>query len=172
MKLLLPLLSCFAAVSAEAHVVLAEPAAPAGSYYRATFRVGHGCDGSATTAISVSIPDGVVGAKPMAKPGWTVETRTEKSTRAQAGKPAAVEVREITWRGGPLPDAHYDEFVAMMKLPATAGKRWFKITQTCEKGSTAWADVPEEGKSTRDLKTPAALLDVLPAAAADGGHAH
>ena len=34
---------------AHAHITFEQPAAPAGSSYRATFKVGHGCDGAATT---------------------------------------------------------------------------------------------------------------------------
>jgi periplasmic copper chaperone A len=45
------------------------------------------------------------------------------------------------------------------------------VVQTCEKGSTAWVEIPAPGASAHDLKAPAALLDVLDVQAA-GGHAH
>ncbi|HCX67738.1 MAG TPA: hypothetical protein DHK64_09450, partial [Rhodobiaceae bacterium] len=41
------------AAPAAAHVVLDEPMASAGAYYKAVFRVPHGCDGSPTTSVSV-----------------------------------------------------------------------------------------------------------------------
>ena len=63
---------------AQAHVVLQDPAAAAGAGYRATFTVGHGCEGTATTAIRVSIPEGFQGAKPMPKPGWTLAIRSAR----------------------------------------------------------------------------------------------
>jgi uncharacterized protein YcnI len=57
-----------ASQAASAHVVLEQRSAAAGSNYRAAFRVGHGCDGLATTGISVRIPAGVKGAKPCPSP--------------------------------------------------------------------------------------------------------
>jgi hypothetical protein len=61
-----------APVVTQAHVVLDQRSATVGSYFRGAFRVGHGCDGSATVAITVSLPDGIRGAKPAPKPGWTI----------------------------------------------------------------------------------------------------
>jgi uncharacterized protein YcnI len=59
-----------ASVASYAHIVLSEPAALAGTSYRATLRVGHGCDGSPVTALRVTLPAGFMGAKPMPKAGW------------------------------------------------------------------------------------------------------
>lgn len=155
------------ASTAHAHVVLDQRVALAGSYYRGAFRVGHGCDGSATVAVTVRIPDGVRGAKPMPKAGWTIERRVEKLTPPydSHGKKVTDDVVAITWRGGPLPDKFFDEFAIQMQLPATPGPLWFKVLQQCEKGEIDWATVPATGTSTRGIKAPAALLEVTPAAA-------
>jgi uncharacterized protein YcnI len=48
---------------------------------------------------------------------------------------------------------------------------WFRVLQTCASGQLDWADVPAQGTSTRGMKTPAALLEVLPSGAA-AAHAH
>jgi periplasmic copper chaperone A len=150
-----------------AHVVLAEPTATAGSYYRATFKVGHGCEGSSTTAISITIPDGFANVKPMPKPGWVIETKMEKLSKPieSHGRKITESVRQVTWRGGPLLDQHYDEFVMMMKLPEQAGKSWFPVLQVCEKGINEWTEIPSPGKTRKDLKTPAAELEIVPATA-------
>ena len=58
------------ATAATAHVVLEEPKAVAGRSYKAVLRVGHGCEGSATTGIKVLIPADFQGAKPMPKPNF------------------------------------------------------------------------------------------------------
>src|SRR5690606_31052936 len=71
-----------ASSGALAHVTLETAEAPAGSTYKAVLRVGHGCDGAATTAIRVRIPEGVIAAKPMPKPGW--ELATKEGEYAQA----------------------------------------------------------------------------------------
>ncbi len=153
-------------MSSLAHVVLAEPVAAAGSYYHATFKIGHGCDGSSTTAIMVTIPDGLENVKLMPKPGWVIEMKMEKLAKpvTSHGKTVTETVRQITWRGGPLPDQHYDEFGMMIKLPEQAGKHWLPVIQTCEKGAIEWTQIPSEGKTWKDLKTPAAELNIIPAA--------
>jgi periplasmic copper chaperone A len=171
MKIRICALALLAApIVASAHVVLEQQVATAGSYYKGVFRVGHGCEGSATVALTVTLPEPMASVKPMVKPGWTVSTRSEKLAQPlmNHGKPVTEAVVEVSWRGGPLADAHYDEFALMMKLPDAAGRRWFKVTQLCEQGANEWSQVPAEGQTTRDLKMPAAVLDIQPAA----GHAH
>ncbi len=69
-----------------------------------------------------------------------------------------------------LQDAWYDEFMLRGGLPGAAGPMWFKVLQTCEKGSIDWADVPASGLSTQGMKTPAALLEII--ASDHAGHAH
>jgi uncharacterized protein YcnI len=149
--------------NAHAHIVLEEQSAPAGSSYRAVFRVGHGCDGSATTGIRVVLPDGIVGAKPMPKPGWTIDIKSEplKEPFTVNGRKAESRVSEVSWTGGLLPDAWYDEFVIRMTLPASPGKRWFKVYQTCESGHSDWIEVPAAGQA--ELKRQAPGLDIVPA---------
>ena len=46
------------ATASFSHVVLQDQAALANTSYRATLRVGHGCDGSPVTALRVTIPAG------------------------------------------------------------------------------------------------------------------
>jgi uncharacterized protein YcnI len=166
-----------ASTGAGAHVVLQDPAATAGSSYRATFRVGHGCDKAPTTGIRVTIPDGFNGAQPMPKAGWTVQTKTgplaapyeSHGTRYTEG------VLEISWvANGPenaLPHSYYDEFVLRGTVPSKAGPLWFKVVQTCEKGSNDWVEIPASGTSTRGLKSPAVLLEVMDAQPG-GAHSH
>lgn len=158
------------------HVVLGEPAALAGTSYRATLRVGHGCDGSPVTALRVTIPAGFTGAKPMPKSGWVLSVKSAKLAKPydSHGKTITDDVSEITWTAASkdnwLPDAHYDEFVLRGGLPGAAGPMWFKVLQTCEKGSIDWAEVPVNGTSTKGLKSPAALLDIIESGPV--GHSH
>jgi len=165
-----------AAAAASAHVVLEEPAALAGSSYRAAFRVGHGCSGSPTTAIRVFLPAGVRGAKPMPKAGWTLTIRRELLAQPydSHGKTVREDVVEVRWTAdGPasyLQDDWYDEFVLRATLPAQAGALWFRVLQSCGGSQLDWADMPAQGTSTRGMKTPAALLEVLPGGAS--AHAH
>src|ERR1700761_5206918 len=103
----------------SAHVVLEAHEAPAHSYFKAQFLAGHGCDGSSTVSIEVTIPEGVVGVKPMPKPGWTLTIADGAYAHPQQvhGKTVSSGVASVTWSGGPLPDAWADEFTLMAQLP-------------------------------------------------------
>jgi uncharacterized protein YcnI len=157
-----------AAAAASAHVSLDEPAAIAGKGYKAVLRIGHGCEGTATHTVSVRIPAGFEGAKPMPKPGWTLDIRRAPlaTPYESHGRKITDDVVEITWkaatREAALPDAQYDEFVLRGQLPGQPGPLWFKVQQLCEKGQWDWFDTPASGTGTRGLKAPAALLEVLP----------
>ncbi len=157
-----------ASPAAQAHVVLAEPVALAGTAYRATLRVGHGCQGSPTTALTVFVPAGVRGAKPMPKPGWTLRTRSAALTPPETrhGKTVREDVVEVHWQASSpeaaLPDGWYDEFVLHVGLPAQGGQLWWRVLQTCAQGQLDWAQVPARGSSTRGLPSPAVPLEVIP----------
>ena len=93
-----------------------------GPTYKAVLRVGHGCEGKPTTAIRVKIPEGVIAAKPMPKPGWRLATVKGKYARTYDyyGTPLGEGVTEVAWSGGELPDEWYDEFVLRGQLTGFA----------------------------------------------------
>lgn len=162
--------------TAFAHIVLTEPKAIAGSYYKATLRVGHGCNGSSTHALVVQVPAGFQGAKPQPKAGWTIATRKAKLATPynSHGKTVTDDVVELRWtassKDSALPDEQFDEFAFMGRLPDQAGPLWIKVLQTCERGQNDWSEIPANDISTRGLKLPAALLDVQPAAKHEHHH--
>jgi uncharacterized protein YcnI len=183
MKIIKIIAAAALSVSATAsfsHIVLEQSTAPAGSSYRAVFKVSHGCEGLPTTGVVVQIPSGVQGVKPMPKAGWALAVR--RDTLAQPytshGKTITEDVSEVRWTAqnpdAALPEAFYDEFVLRGSLPSAPGALWFKVMQTCAlDGKTAsndWSQVPAEGISTKGMKTPAALLEVLPAPMAHDHH--
>jgi uncharacterized protein YcnI len=157
---------------AFAHVVLEQKTAEAGSYYKATLRVGHGCKGSPTTAIQVMLPEGFRSAKPMPKPGWTITAPKVKLAQSYEshGKTISEDVNTITWSGGPLPDGFYDEFVLFGKLPGKPGTVHFKVLQQCESGSNPWTEIPAPGLKA---EFPAAALELTaPKPSEHTGHKH
>jgi uncharacterized protein YcnI len=164
--------SSLLAQAAHAHVTLEQATAAAGAYHKLTFKIGHGCEGSATNAVRVSIPENVSGAKPMPKAGWKIDTSIQALSVPynSHGKTITQDVREVSWTGGPLPDAYYDEFSIQVKLPEKAGKVYFKVTQLCEKGRLDWAEIPADGQTVKGLKTPAPVLEVQEKAEAAHHH--
>jgi len=155
------------AVPALAHVTLENQEAKVGTSYKAVLRVPHGCDGTPTTAIRVKLPEGVIGAKPMPKPGWTLTTVTGKypKTYELFHRQLTDGVVEISWSGGKLPDDWYDEFVFQGFLAGDldpAKPVYFPVVQECEKGVHRWIEIPTAGKSAADYPEPAPVLRLLP----------
>lgn len=158
--------------AAQAHVTLEYPVATAGQSYKATFRIGHGCGASPTQVVEVDIPAGVRGAKPMPKPGWTLEVAREKLAQPYTsyGRGVTEDTTRIRWIAKTdtdmLPTSHYDEFVLVGTLPRQQGKLYWPVRQLCPQGQLDWTEVPALGQKWSDLKSPAAELELMPAAGA------
>jgi len=153
---------------ASAHITLESQQAPVGAPYKAVLRVPHGCDGAATVALRVRVPEGMIAVKPMPKPGWKIETVSGNYPKTYSyfhGAKLSEGVVEVSFSGGHLPDSYYDEFVFTGFLAADLepGKTlYFPVVQECEKGVHRWIEIPAAGKSSRDYPEPAPALKLLP----------
>jgi periplasmic copper chaperone A len=161
-------IGCLLMTAAFAHVTLATKEAPVGAEYKAIFRVPHGCKGSGTIKLSVELPVGVIGVKPQPKPGWQIEIAKGVDDHPDHRSAVSEVVKAITWSGGNLPDDYYDEFVLSGRIdkalePGTT--LYFPVTQTCEQGIERWIEIPAAGKASRDYRSPAPSVKLLPAAA-------
>lgn len=169
MRTLLAALAVLLPGLAAAHVTIDPPQAEAGAYVRAAFRVPHGCAGGlATERLVVTLPEAVVQARPMPKPGWSLAvTRAPLEVPVDNGHGGQVTDRvvEIAWSGGMLADAHYDEFVVLLRLardlaPGTALP--IAAVQHCPGGaSAAWTEVPEAGRRVTGYRHPAPVIRIL-----------
>lgn len=163
------LLAAGFASAASAHAVLTPPEAKAGASWRGAVRIGHGCEGTPTRLVRVTIPDGVVAVRPKAKYGWLIETTWAPyaSPVEIHGKKVMEGVKTITWKGAALPDHMFDEFEFMVQIqPDVAlqnGRLYFPVYQECEKGSFDWTQIPAAGQNVHDLKAPAPALAVATA---------
>lgn len=161
---------------AFAHIVADPAEAKPGSYFRTALRVGHGCGaGKPTTAVRVTIPEGIANASAQPKPGWEIKVETTRLAQpidAGHGHKTDTVVSAITWSGGSLPNEQFDEFGLVLKLPDAPGKQfWLPVVQTCAGGESRWDQIPAAGQTTRDLKMPAAVIRIAgeaPAAAKAG----
>jgi copper(I)-binding protein len=168
MKRLLVFMSVAAgAVSAaQAHVVLERGEASPGSSYKATLIVPHGCAGSATTRLTVSIPEGMIAVKPRPKLGWTIEMVNKpygKTYEFMHGIKLSDGVREISWSGR-LENSYFDEF-AFSGFLADSLKPgevlYFPAVQECERGVERWVEIPAAGQDSHSLKSPAPALRLV-----------
>jgi periplasmic copper chaperone A len=151
--------------AAAAHVTANPGEGPADGYFRAALRVPHGCEGSPTVAVRVRIPAGLRSVKPQVKPGWEITITKRKLDRpvdAGHGRMITETVDEVAWRGGPLPDAYFDEFGLSMRLPATPGKTlYFPTVQECANGVERWIEIPAAGQKRQDLDKPAPSIRLI-----------
>ena len=154
--------------AALAHITLETQEAAVGSTYKAILRVPHGCEGKATTAVRVQIPEGVVAVKPMPKTGWNVDVVEGKYAGEYDyhGNKLSSGAKEVVWSGGKLPDHNYDEFVVSGFLTDSLKPNttlYFPVVQECEKGIIRWIEIPAEGAArSHEDKSPAPGVKLLP----------
>lgn len=158
---------------ANAHATFENGSAQVGSTYKAVVRIGHGCGDQPTTAMRVSMPAGMIKAKPMPKAGWNVAVKTADydKTYQYYGSDVKSGVTEITWSGNSLPADFYDEFVFTVFVSDAFKKGdevYFKTVQTCAKGENPWVEIPKKGQDAHSLKFPAPMLKIKAA----GKHHH
>jgi len=158
--------------AASAHVEATPTETAAGSYSLLTFAVGHGCDGSPTTSVRISLPAELNDATPTVNPNWTI-TKTVEKLATPATLPNGSKVSErtsaITYTAKTPLDPHQrDTFTLSVKLPDTPGTTLhFPTLQECEKGQTDWKDIPAAGQDHDSVKAPAPSVDVTAAVAMD-----
>ncbi len=161
---------------ALAHATFAEKEVVQGETARLTIRIPHGCRSSHedTLRVRVQIPEGLIGAKPMLKPGWEIKTVTGpyESSYEYHGHTLTEGVHEILW-SGKLPYDFYDEFVFRARVTdhVPAGEMlYFPVRQECATGAEPWIEIPAAGQDRHDLKNPAPGIMVVPASADGHGH--
>lgn len=153
------------AAATSAHVTLTQRTAPADSYFRAVFTIPHGCEGAATTKVSIWLPENVLQAKPQVKPGWKAEiirVVLEKEVTGPHGEKITQRVAKVIFSGGSIPDDHIDEFVLQLRLPKEAGVLYFPVEQECGEKRLGWREIPAANQTARDLRSPAVMLNVTP----------
>ncbi len=153
-----------ACATASAHVALEAKQAKVGAGYKAIFGVPHGCEGQPTTEVSIDIPEGVIGVKPMPKAGWTLALQKGPYARTYKfhhGETKSEGVKRVTWSGGSLPDEYFDQFVLSTFVAGElepGSTIYFPVTQKCATGEQRWSEVPAEGQDAHSLAHPAPML--------------
>ena len=157
---------------ASAHVYLVESNVIGGEATEITIRVPHGCDGAATDALEVQIPDGVTSVKPKLMAGWTIDVVSTPPilpsmgpdasfTDAQMDAMNAPIVSSIKWSGGNLPDDEYADFHISAVFPETSGTVSFPAVQHCGDAEVAWIEIPAPGQDAETLEHPAPSVTVV-----------
>lgn len=158
-----------AAAPASAHVSVSPTTTEAGAYAVLDFGIGHGCEGSATTKLEISLPAEIPQADLVRHPLWTGELVTEEldePTSDAHGNEITERVTRVVYTSTEsLPDGVRDSVALSVQLPDAAGETLaFPVVQTCEQGSNPWTEVAAEGQDPHALDLPAPTLTITEAA--------
>jgi len=168
-------LALAAPLAASAHIDIDPSSTAAGSYAVLSFALPHGCDGSPTTSISISIPESVVSVTPTVNPGWTVaQTAVDLATPItdEEGNTISTRIGQVVYTAiTPMEDGLRTTFDLSVPLPADAAGQTleFPVQQTCVTGSTAWDQHAVEGEAEPEHPAPSVAVT---AAVADGEQGH
>ncbi|GIJ24097.1 YcnI family copper-binding membrane protein [Micromonospora lutea] len=164
------------ATPAAAHVTVSPSVTTAGAYTVLTFGVPHGCDTSATTKVSIRIPEQIVSVTPTVNSNWAVQkvmAELNPPIKDSHGNEVTQRVTEVVYTAKtPLPADLRDTFELSLKLPDTVGETLaFPAVQTCEQGETPWVEMPAAGQNPDELQYPAPSFVLTAKADADNAEA-
>lgn len=152
-------------LAASAHVHVTPDTSDAGTSTRLAFSFSHGCEDSPTTAVKITIPQGIDGVTPVLDGAWKISRELNTD-----GIPSSVTFTAVT----PV-DSGVAASVALDVIFASSAANTavaFPVLQTCETGSTDWSEVAAAGQSEDDLKAPAPVVAVGAVSTASGEHGH
>jgi len=157
-------LAVAAPLAAAAHVHVNPGDAPAGASTRLDFSFSHGCDGAATTALVIDIPDIVDGVTPILDGAWTIARELGAD---------GIPTRVVYTAAQPIEDGLGASVAMNVIFPQSAAGSAvaFPVLQECATGAMDWSEIAEEGQDPHDLDAPAPLVQVGDAVAADA-HGH
>ncbi|PUB23470.1 uncharacterized protein (TIGR03382 family) [Promicromonospora sp. AC04] len=134
------------AMTAAAHVTITPSTTAAGATAVLRVEIPHGCVGSATTAISIRMPEDAADVTASGTDRWAVDQAADG----------------LTWTTDqPLPDGEHAEVEFSVRLPDDVGATLvFPVVQQCEEGEAAWTEVAEHEESDEALDRPAPVIVV------------
>ncbi len=163
------------AAPASAHVTVTPSTTAAGAFAVLEFSVGHGCEDSPTTRITIQMPPQINSVSPTRNGLWQVEKDVERldpPVTDAHGNEITERVASVTYiADAPLPDGFRDTFELSVQLPDAEGDTLaFPTIQTCQDGESAWIEVPQDGQDVDELELPAPSFVVGVAGEGDDHH--
>jgi uncharacterized protein YcnI len=152
---------------ASAHVGVTPDALAADEATVLTFSFTHGCEHSPTTALRITMPEGLASVSPTVEAGWDIAV--------ERGDDGLVDV--VTYSAATPVPTDLRGAVSMQVRPAedAAESLAFPVEQLCESGTAEWTEIAEEGQNPHDLDAPAPVVSLVAATdsadAGDGAHA-
>jgi len=153
-----------APLAAHAHVGVSPDAVEPGGSSVLAFSFTHGCDNSPTTALRITMPDGLASVSPTVDALWDIDVE-----RGDDGLVSAVTYTATA----PIASGLQGTARMAVQLAENAvGTLAFPVEQQCETGSHAWTEIAEDGTDPHDLDSPAPVLTIGSETADAAGSAH
>lgn len=147
---------------ASAHVGVSPDEIAAGDHGVLTFSFSHGCDASPTTALRITMPEGLASVAPTMDGDWTIDVERGDDGLVSAVTYTALEPVPTDLRGAVSMSVGLDE--------DTPSSLVFPVVQECVDGSTEWTQLAEKGEDPHSLDAPAPVVTVTAAASGHGEH--
>lgn len=145
-----------APTAAQAHVGVSPDALGPEDSAVLTFSFTHGCEDSPTTALRITMPEGLASVSPTVDALWNVVV-----DRADNGLVSAVTYTATT----PIPHDLRGAVTMSVRLGEdTPEQLAFPVEQQCETGVNEWVEIAEDGQDPHDLESPAPVVTVSDAA--------
>ena len=152
----------------NAHAVLDRQSIAPGQTMHVSIAIGHGCDGSATTRLSLNIPEGVIVTKIDPNDRFQSQSQKAKFDHVWTGPQGSVAdgIKTITWSDGQLADKARGEFgfdiyaSSDLKIGQILA---FPVLQTCEQGERRWFEQADTIDTREKLKAPAPVITIVTA---------
>ena len=155
-----------APLAAQAHVTATPDTATAGGYGTLTIAFSHGCDDSPTTALEITIPEGIASVSPTLTPGWQIDVQRD-------GENGPVSLITYTADEAVPSGIRAALVLGVQYAEDTAGETLaFPVNQVCEVGNTDWAEIADEGVDPHSLDAPAPTVTVGEATSDEHGSGH
>lgn len=153
-----------APAAAQAHVGVSPDAVQPGASTVLDFSFTHGCEESPTTALRVSMPEGLASVSPTVDSNWEIAVE-----RADNGLVSAVTYTALT----PIPTGLQGVASMAVQIAEDAPESLaFPVVQTCESGVNEWVEIAEDGADPHDLESPAPVVTVAAGDVSEADAAH
>lgn len=153
-----------APAAAEAHVGVTPDTVQADGSAVITFSFTHGCENSPTTALRITMPEGLSSVSPTADSSWDIAVE-----HADNGLVSAVTYTAVTAIPSELRGAASMAIRLGEDAPDTLA---FPVEQQCEVGVAEWIEIAEDGADPHDLDSPAPMVTVTAADQTQADAAH
>ena len=147
---------------AGAHVGVSPDELVAGDHGVLTFSFSHGCENSPTTALRITMPEGLASVAPTMDSDWDIAIERGDDGLVSAVTYTAVTPVPTDLRGAVSMGVGLDE-----STPDTLA---FPVVQECVDGATEWTQLAENGEDPHSLDAPAPVVSVTAATAGHGEH--